>query len=94
MNYNYFNQLVTFINYLKIYRTKWFEKYYHGLYWCSGFREYNKLKDVLRGCYIAGNIYVRGIEKRLFVTDLLSDLKVNIINIEELGCPNLSIIRN
>ena len=27
----------------------WLEKQYHGLYWGSGFREYNELKDIFLG---------------------------------------------
>lgn len=72
----------------------WLEKYFHGLYWSSGFREYSQLNDLLKNCNLSGNVYVKGTEKTQFVKNLLTDFKVNVINIEDLGCPSLSVIRS
>lgn len=72
----------------------WLEKYHHGLFWGTGFKEYNKLKDVFKGVNISGKVYVKGTEKEKFVTELLSEFKVKVINLEDLGCPSLNILRH
>lgn len=69
------------------------EKHFHGLYWNSGFRPYCELKNILKTLSLSGTVYVKGCEKKIFVADLLSNYMVNVVNIEELGCPNLSILK-
>ena len=71
----------------------WLEKKFHGLYWSSGQREYNELKDVFEGLEISGTIYVKGVEKQKYVKHLLSNYKVNVVNLEDLGCPSLSMLK-
>jgi hypothetical protein len=71
----------------------WLEKQYHGLYWGSGCKNYNSLKDVFRGIVIDGNVYVKGRDKKKFIENLLVDFQVNVINLEDLGCPNLNILK-
>lgn len=69
----------------------WLEKQYHGLCWNSGSRNYTDLKDILK-C-INGTVFVKGDEKQKFVNSLLSQSQVNVRNIENLGCPSLSILK-
>lgn len=71
----------------------WLEKRYHGLYWASGYKNYNSLKDVFKCVTIDGTIYVKGQEKQKFIINLLSDFNINVINLEDLGCPNLNILK-
>lgn len=71
----------------------WLEKQYHGLYWGSGYKNYNCLKDIFKGITIDGNMYVKGADKQKFVSNLLSDFNVNVINFEDLGCPNLQTLK-
>lgn len=71
----------------------WLEKCHHGLFWGSGSKEYNKLKDVFKGIDIKGKVYVKGTEKQKFIAELLSDFEVQVINLEDLGCPKISVLR-
>ena len=71
----------------------WIEKHLHGLYWSSGFKEYCKIKDIFKQIEIKGNVYVKGLEKVAFISKLLSDFDVKVINLEDLGCPRLSILK-
>ena len=71
----------------------WLERQHHGLYWGSGFREYEDLKDIFKNLNISGNIYVKGVEKHQFIAKLLQDYNVNVINLENLGCPSLSELK-
>jgi hypothetical protein len=72
----------------------WLEKHCHGLYWGSGFRKYENLKEIFLNVKIQGNVYVKGKEKQKFVSDLLSDLNVKVINLEDLGCPKLEDLKS
>lgn len=71
----------------------WLEKQYHGLYWSSGYKNYNCLKDVFKSITINGDIYLKGKEKQKFISNMLSDMNVNICNLEDLDCPNLSTLK-
>lgn len=71
----------------------WLEKQYHGLYWGSGCKNYSSLKDVLKGITLDGDIYIKGRDKQKFISKLLEELNVNVINLEDLGCPNLNILK-
>lgn len=72
----------------------WLEKQYHGLYWSSGHKNYNCLKDVFKSITtINGDIYLKGKEKQKFISNMLSDLNVNVCNLEDLDCPNLSTLK-
>ena len=72
----------------------WLEKAHHGLFWGSGFRKYDQLKDIFANLKISGNVYVKGKEKQKIITDLLSKPDVNVINLEDLGCPNLQELKS
>lgn len=69
------------------------EKQFHGLFWSSGFQPYSNLKDILRNMKLTGVVYVKGVEKSLFVSELLHGFKVSVINIEDIGCPSLSVLK-
>lgn len=69
------------------------EKHFHGLYWKSGFQPYSELHQTLKNLNLSGVVYVKGSEKKIFVTQLLSNYAVNVVNIEELGCPSLSVLK-
>lgn len=69
----------------------WEERY--GMFWGSGFREYNDLQDIFDNVKIQGKVYVKGREKQKLLADVLSNLKVKVINIEEFGCPNLQDLK-
>lgn len=73
----------------------WLEKHYHGLYWASGLKEYSELKDIIKGMNISGKVYVKGVEKQKFISETLADLPsaTTVINLEDLGCPKLSVLR-
>lgn len=71
----------------------WLEKHYHGLYWGSGCKNYNSLKDVFKSIAIDGDVYVKGKDKQKFIKNLLTEFNVNVINFEDLGCPNLSTLK-
>lgn len=71
----------------------WVEKHLHGLYWSSGFKEYNKINDIFKQIDIQGNVYVKGLEKQSFIANLLSNFNVKVINLEDLGCPRLSVLK-
>lgn len=71
----------------------WIEKHLHGLYWSYGFREYSTLKDIFRLISIKGKVYVKGLEKQSFISQLLSDFDVKVINMEDLKCPKLSVLK-
>lgn len=69
------------------------EKHFHGLYWNSGYRPYTELVNIIKNLNLSGVVYVKGSEKKLAVSDLLSNYLVNVVNIEELGCPNLAVLK-
>lgn len=69
------------------------EKHFHGLYWNSGYQPYSELKTILMRLNLSGVVYVKGREKQIIVSELLSNFKVNVVNIEELGCPSLTILK-
>lgn len=71
----------------------WVEKHLHGLYWSSGFKQYSQLKDILKQIGIKGNIYVKGTEKQTIISQILSGFDVKVINLEELGCPKLTVLK-
>lgn len=74
---------------LKI-QIQWFERY--GLFWSCGYKEYSEIKDVFKRIEISGKVYVKGIQKQKLISQLLSEFDVEVINIEELGCPKLSVL--
>lgn len=74
-------------------RVHWIEKHLHGLYWSSGFKEYSQIKDIFKYIDIKGNVYVKGLEKQTFIAQLLSEFDVKVINLEDLGCPKLSVLK-
>jgi len=71
----------------------WIEKHLHGLYWSSGFKEYSQIKDIFKYIDIKGNVYVKGTEKRTTIANLLCDFDVKVINLEDFGCPKLSVLK-
>ena len=71
----------------------WVERHSHGLYWSSGFKGYSQIKDIFKNIDIRGNVYVKGLEKTNFIAQLLSEFEVRIINLEDLGCPKLSLLK-
>lgn len=71
----------------------WIEKHLHGLYWSSGFKEYSQVKDIFKQVDIRGNVYVKGAQKQVFISQLLLDFDVKVINLEDLGCPKLSVLK-
>lgn len=72
----------------------WLERHHHGLYWNSGFRQYNELKDVFDNLNIEGKFYVKGAEKKRFAEGLLSAYNVEVVNVEDIGCPNFKILKH
>lgn len=71
----------------------WLETHLHGLYWAAGFKEYSQLKDVFKNIDISGTVYVKGEEKKIFIAQLLSNFKVNVVNLEDHGCPSLQLLK-
>lgn len=72
----------------------WLEKYFHGLFWNSGFKGFNELQDVMKSVFrFGGKIYVKGMEKCVFIRELLSDIDVIVVNLEDLDCPNLDVLK-
>lgn len=74
-------------------QVRFLEKHFHGLYWNSGCQPYSKLKDILTHLNLKGTVYVKGCEKETFVSQLLSRFPVKVVNVEELGCPNLGVLK-
>lgn len=70
----------------------WLENY-HGLNWGTGIRHYSELKDVFSTLNMHGTVFVKGIEKTNFVTELLSEFNVTVVNIENIGCPSLKNLK-
>lgn len=70
----------------------WLENHY-GLRWGPGIRYYSDLKDVLQNMNIYGTVLVKGIEKHKFATELMSECNVNVVNIEDWGCPSLKQLK-
>lgn len=72
----------------------WLEKYFHGLDWSSGLKDFDEINDVLKNVFkLGGTVYVKGGEKCAFVRSLLSSLAVQVLNIEDIGCPSLQLLR-
>lgn len=71
----------------------WLEKQHHGLFWGSGFRDYSELKDMFKNVNICGTVYVKGSEKKKFVKTLLSAFNVEIIDLDDMGCPKLDVLK-
>lgn len=68
---------------------RWLERNFHGISWKFGDIPYKKLKNTLEVALVgAKKIYVKGIEKRAWLKQVL-DSKYLIINLEDLGCPSL-----
>lgn len=72
----------------------WTEKHQNGYYWCTGFKEYSQIKDIFKYIDMKGNVYVKGYEKQTIIKSLLSDLNVNVINLEDYSCPTFSTLKN
>lgn len=57
-----------------------------GLEWGeSKDTKYRELKDILSGIIKSGNVYVEGRDKREYISDILKDFDVQVINIKDLG---------
>lgn len=72
----------------------WLESCHHGLFWGSGLRKYEELRDIFINIKIQGNVYVKGTEKQKFIASLLSDFDVKVINLEDFGCPKLGELKS
>lgn len=73
----------------------WLHKYYHGLDWNYGYEEYTKLTQVLKtSVQPRSTVYVKGITKQQFLHTLLSDHELHIVNMEDLGCPSLTKLKD
>lgn len=71
----------------------WLEKQYHGLTWSSGVRPYSDLKEIFRGINICGTVLVKGSEKQTFISNLLSEFNIKVLNLDDLNCPNFNILK-
>lgn len=71
----------------------WLEKTYHGFYWGSGFKPYSEMKDIFETMKISGKVFVKGVEKKRFVEELLTGFDVQVINLEDMGCPSLAVLK-
>ncbi|EFA13594.1 hypothetical protein TcasGA2_TC001481 [Tribolium castaneum] len=70
----------------------WLTYNFHGLCWSSGISEYEKLNEILHESTKDSKcIYVKGLEKKRFISNRLPDIEV--VNIEDLECPSLRYLR-
>lgn len=70
----------------------WLEKNYHGLFWNSGVKLYDELQDIFEPVGLKGKVFVKGLEKQKFISQLLSKYPVTVENLEDLGCPALDVL--
>lgn len=70
-------------------------RYYHGIPWNTGETSYKDVekivKEVTRDTFY---IYVKGLEKKLWIEKILNDNTKPVIDLEELGCPSLRILQH
>lgn len=71
----------------------WLEKYFHHISWKVGYKDYVEIPDVLRTIQLNGIVYVKGCEKQIFLSELLKDTQITILNLEDKGCPSFDILR-
>lgn len=70
----------------------WLEKRFHGLRWVSGTTPYCELKALIQGT-LRGTVYVKGSEKEQYMSSLLTEFDVAVIDLDDLDCPNLTILK-
>lgn len=65
----------------------WLAKFHHGIYWNDGYENYNEIfncaKPLLRDNLV---VFVKGIQKVLWLKDLCKAHDLDVRNIEDLGC--------
>lgn len=68
----------------------WLERNFHGIRWSSGDVPYSDVGKILEASLKdARCVYVKGLEKKLWMENFMEKSKLRIVNIEELGCPSL-----
>lgn len=73
-------------------QSRWLTKNLHGLSWITPYGEnLTNLRSILNeNIASTQTIYVKGLSKAVWLSKILPDN--NIINVEELGCPKLSVL--
>lgn len=72
---------------------QWLYQNHHGLIWDGGLTEFQKVRKYLREKIRNTIVYVKGVEKTQWLKELLQDENVEVMNIEETGCPNLKELK-
>lgn len=70
-------------------QAQWLYHNHHGLNWNGGFVEFREVRKYLREQIQNTTVYVKGIEKTQWIKELLEVQNVEVLNIEEVGCPSL-----
>ena len=67
----------------------WLTRHFHGLEWNEGYFPYDELKSALKSMLFGAScVYVKGVEKKLFLQKLLKN-KFYIIDLTDADCPSL-----
>lgn len=70
----------------------WLKRNFHGLHWDDGEIPYGDLEDVFQKSIAhAGKIFVKGVEKKSWIQEIISN---PVTNLEDIGCPSLSKLYN
>lgn len=72
-------------------QANWLRDNYHGLKWNDGSISFNSVKKFLTSNVANSKIFVKGDEKKIWVSKLLEH-KVPVYDLEKLGCPNLEAL--
>ena len=66
-------------------QAKWLTKYFHHINWNDGFISFKSVCRFLKSNLKYSNIYVKGVEKKKWLENIL---KQKVFNIEDFGCIN------
>ena len=73
-------------------QARWLYNNYHGLSWEGGNVSFTIVKQFLTHNLRNKLVYVKGPEKRKWLTDTIGD-STKVADLDEVGCPNLHILK-
>ena len=76
-------------------QVEWLKRFFHGFSWNCGIHSYDELHSILNSIVTEGEyVYTKGAEKQRLIENMLDYNKsVEVIDLEVLKCPSLSVLQ-
>lgn len=71
---------------------KWLRLTHHGLTWQDGTCDLSTIGELINSLN-ASKIYVKSLLKKIYIKSLLKNNSIQVINLEDYGCPSLAKLR-